>query len=263
MKHMIVILLAVLSAASVVQAQSVPSSVDAQIKQAARAKYPDDYEMQEYKIKEQRQAYLNVQSYSAADLPQNVFAGIRRDAVRKYPRDYEMQEYKVKEQVKAYRAIQSYTASGIPADVFRRIRQSAMAKYPTDYEMQEYKIDEQVKAYRRTHAAAPRPSTSHRTRESHVSPPQRRSASAAVPSDVMKRIKARHAAEFPDNFSMQKIMVDADAKAYRELQSYADPDVPREVLDRIIRKHAQEFPDNYSMQKIMVDADVKAYKELH
>jgi hypothetical protein len=62
-------------------AQNIPRTVDSNIQKSAQSKYPDDYEMQEYKIKEQRQAYLNLQSLSANDIPKEVLQEIIGKAV--------------------------------------------------------------------------------------------------------------------------------------------------------------------------------------
>ncbi len=154
-------------------------------------------------------------------------------------------------------------AQSIPSSVTAQIQRDAQSKYPDDYEMQEYKIDEQAKAYRRIHGSSPASSAGRSSIVSEVKPSTLQPVSGTIPADILKKVKARHTAEFPDNFSMQKIMVDADIKAYKEIQSYSDAQVPKEILQRIIQKHAREFPYNYAMQKIMVDADIKAYKELH
>jgi hypothetical protein len=129
--------------------------------------------------------------------------------------------------------------------------------------MQEYKLTEQVKAYRRTYGSTP-PQEKDKLDESNMrTTSAKKNASQVIPDDVLNRIKKRHSDQYPDNYSMQKIMADADVKAYKELKGYSDQNVPKDIIIRIIRKNYNAYPDNYSMQKIMVDADMKAYKDLH
>jgi hypothetical protein len=219
MKYLTFSFIALLFSSSVILAQTIPSSVVSQIKQNAQVKYPDDYEMQEYLINKQVEAFHKVQSYEAVDLP--------------------------------------YT-------VLEKILNSAIRKYPDDYEMQEYTINKQVNSYRRMRKSSPEPVVvvKKKSRSNKESPSQVTS-SISIPAEILNEIKKRHEIKFPDDYSMQRIMVNSDVKAYKELKTYSDGQVPSEILKRILEKRAQEFPGNFSMQRIMVNSDVKAYKELH
>jgi hypothetical protein len=126
-----------------------PSIPLAEIKQRAAAKYPTDYEMQEYKIKQQTTAYIAVQNFVMPQVTDGIFQQIKTSALSKYADDYEMQEYKMKQQGEAYIKIKYYSNPLIPDNVISQIMTEAKAKYPTDYEMQEYKIRQQVEAYSR------------------------------------------------------------------------------------------------------------------
>ncbi len=263
MKRILFTLVAIACVTSVAIAKTVPQSVVTQIRRDAEARYPNDYEMQEFKIRQQTEAYWNVKSMTAPDLPQSVFSQIRSNAESRYPSDYEMQEFKIKEQARAYKTVQSFAAPDIPQDVLMKIKRNAKEKYPTNYEMQEFKLQQQVKAYRRTHDnSADRPRARGQWTKTEKST-SRNPSSQDIPANILQKIKDRHAAEYADNYYLQKILVDADVKAYKELQSYSDPDVPGETMQRIIQNHARDYPDNYYLQQILVDADVKAYKELH
>jgi len=55
-----------------------------------------------YTMKNQVEAYQNVQSYSPQEIPSEVLVGIVTKAKGKYPDDYEMQLYTIEQQVKAY-----------------------------------------------------------------------------------------------------------------------------------------------------------------
>jgi len=83
----------------------IPATIMAQIKQKATSRYPTDYEMQEYVIKSQVEAYKALQNFSSAGIPAQVFAQIRSDAISRYPSDYEMQEYVIKTQIEAYKRL--------------------------------------------------------------------------------------------------------------------------------------------------------------
>lgn len=80
----------------------VPATVLNGIKEAATRKWPTDYEMQAYEIKNQTAAYKALQQLSPGNIPPDVFQQIKTAAVDEWPRDYEMQVYEIKNQVKAY-----------------------------------------------------------------------------------------------------------------------------------------------------------------
>jgi hypothetical protein len=126
-----------------------PSIPLAEIKQRAAAKYPTDYEMQEYKIRQQTAAYIAVENFVSPQVPDDILRQIKTLALSKYPDDYEMQEYKMKQQGEAYIKINNYSNPSIPDNVISQIMIEAKTKYPTDYEMQEYKIRQQAEAYSR------------------------------------------------------------------------------------------------------------------
>ena len=83
-----------------------------------------------------------------------------------------------------------------------------------------------------------------------------------IPDDVLARIKSKIAERYPGNYSMQKMLVDADVNSWKELQrNYTG--VPDSVFLDIRGRVAERYPDNFSMQKMLVDADAKAWKELN
>jgi hypothetical protein len=85
------------------QSQSSVSDISRSIKAYAEKKWPNDYDMQEYTIKEQTDAYNWLAANgSYAGVPQDIFNQIKSDAIDKWSDDYEMQEYEIKQQADAY-----------------------------------------------------------------------------------------------------------------------------------------------------------------
>jgi len=76
------------------------------IKQRAIERWPKDYEMQEYEIRNQTEAYRSAKTKtSATGVPSEVFQEIKQKAIEKWPKDYEMQEYEIRNQTEAYRKL--------------------------------------------------------------------------------------------------------------------------------------------------------------
>lgn len=83
-----------------------------------------------------------------------------------------------------------------------------------------------------------------------------------IPPDVLARIKAQIAQEWPGNYSVQKTLVDANVAGWQKLQrNYTD--IPDQVFFEIRDRVAAEWPDQYSVQATLVEANVKAWKELN
>src|SRR3989304_3314697 len=86
----------------------------------------------------------------------------------------------------------------------------------------------------------------------------------SVPASVEQRIRQIYAQKYPDNFSMQKTLVQDQCESYRFLQSYTSvPGVPNTVLSNLKQKYAQKYPYNFSMQMTLVQDQVRSYLELH
>jgi hypothetical protein len=83
-----------------------------------------------------------------------------------------------------------------------------------------------------------------------------------MPADVLSRVRADTAAEYPDNYAVQKLMIDTQKKSYKFLSTYAPAKVPPDVLKKIMSDAAAEYPDNFGVQKLMVETQVKSYLEL-
>ena len=84
-----------------------------------------------------------------------------------------------------------------------------------------------------------------------------------VPADVLKKIKAKAAAEFPNDFATQEYVIRRDSDAYVALMNYRAPGIPADVLKRIMAKATVDFPNDYATQKYVVDREVAAYRRLN
>lgn len=80
------------------------NNVEEIIKAKAKSEYPDDYAMQVYMIKEQREA-VKALKIPPTDIPKEVFERIRQSAADQYPNDFSMRVYIEKEQLDAYREL--------------------------------------------------------------------------------------------------------------------------------------------------------------
>ena len=68
-----------------------------------------------------------------------------------------------------------------------------------------------------------------------------------VPPAVMAKIRAPIEAKYPNNFSMQKTLIDDQIASYRFLLKYAPDGIAKEVLQKMRSPLEARYPDNYSM----------------
>ncbi|HEY5043032.1 MAG TPA: ankyrin repeat domain-containing protein [Verrucomicrobiae bacterium] len=86
-----------------VQSQSAVSDISRSIRAFAEKEFPDDYNMQEFVINQQTEAYnWVVTASSATGVPQGVFEQIKAKAAEEFPDDFNMQKFVINQQVKAY-----------------------------------------------------------------------------------------------------------------------------------------------------------------
>ena len=64
-------------------------------------------------------------------------------------------------------------------------------------------------------------------------------AAQDMPVDVMRRVRASVEARYPDNYSMQKLLIDDQVSSYRFLQTYAPASMP---ADRSSNRIATDSP---------------------
>jgi hypothetical protein len=100
-----IVLLFVWGRVPVFSETTIPQDIQTQIQEQAKEEYPDDYKMQQYTIKNQVNAYKEIQNYSPQHISPQVFTGIIEEAKETYPTDYKMQLYTMKNQVEAIKTL--------------------------------------------------------------------------------------------------------------------------------------------------------------
>jgi len=70
----------------------------------AAEEWPDNFQMQEFEIKTQKEAYYFLQAYNP-QIPSNVFAKIKTNAEADWPNNFLMQKFEIKNQVESYQSI--------------------------------------------------------------------------------------------------------------------------------------------------------------
>lgn len=85
-------------------------------------------------------------------------------------------------------------------------------------------------------------------------------------ADVMREtIRAKAAEDWPDDFSMQKHVVDRQMEALQwlgENVENAPEDVPEDVYERIVSKATADWPDDFTMIQHVIERQVEAYREI-
>jgi len=82
------------------------ATVALSIKERAAKNWPGDYQMQQYEVEKQTDAYNWVATTSfISGLPSDVLEQIKTDAADHWPGDYVMQKYQIEKQAKAYEAL--------------------------------------------------------------------------------------------------------------------------------------------------------------
>lgn len=165
------------------------------IRKHAQEKYPTDFEMQNYVIEQQTNAYRNLQKQFPKDIPNAIFMKIRKNGKEKYPTDFEMQEYTEKQQCEAYRKLNNNRPKDIPQNIWDTIKKYSFDKYSVDFEMQEYTINQQIEAYRKL----------------------QRIEFDEVPENILKTIKSKAVEKYPIDFEMQEYIINEQVKAYQKL----------------------------------------------
>jgi phosphoenolpyruvate carboxylase len=84
-----------------------------------------------------------------------------------------------------------------------------------------------------------------------------------MPPEILGKVRASIESRYPDNYSMQKILIDNQVQSYEYLQNYSPSSVPSNVLSRVKNKISSRYPYNFSMQKILIKNQVKSYLDLN
>lgn len=87
--------------------------------------------------------------------------------------------------------------------------------------------------------------------------------STRMPNDILAIVKRNIEKKYPDNYSVQKMLIEAQVKDYAFIQRYNPAGVPEDVFIRVKRKIESKYPNNFSVQKMLIEAQVKDYMSLH
>lgn len=80
-----------------------------------------------------------------------------------------------------------------------------------------------------------------------------------LPTEVESLIKEKAAERFPDDFSMQKYVIDEQVEAYGLVEEHASESMSDEVFAKVKEKALQRFPDDFAMQKYILDEQEEAH----
>lgn len=75
------------------------------ITQHCEREWPDDYNMRDYCVTQQRVAVEKLRGSLPSDIPANVFTQMRRKCAREWPDDYAMRQYSEEQQLTAYKRL--------------------------------------------------------------------------------------------------------------------------------------------------------------
>lgn len=85
---------------------------------------------------------------------------------------------------------------------------------------------------------------------------------ASMPLDSLARIKADIASRYPNNYSIQETLIEANVESWKKLQTNFTG-VPDSVYLEIREDVASRYPDNYSIQETLVEAQAESWKRLN
>jgi hypothetical protein len=87
-------------------------------------------------------------------------------------------------------------------------------------------------------------------------------ADEVIPKQTMAKIKAKAITDFPNNHSMQGVVIKKQTAAYNKLRTYKNKKVPQKILNRIQLNARQYYPINFSHQLFMINQQVNSYLKL-
>jgi len=84
-------------------------------------------------------------------------------------------------------------------------------------------------------------------------------ATAGMPGNILSKIKAKAAQDFPDDYSTQQYVITTQKQAYDQIERYEDNRVPKVVLTKIMQIASRDFPLDFTTQKYVIDTQCSAY----
>ena len=87
-------------------------------------------------------------------------------------------------------------------------------------------------------------------------------ADAAVPKQVMDKIKTKATIDFPGDKSAQNQAITTQTKAYNQVKQYSNKNVPVTIINRIRRNTDRYYPADYEAQLFFLNQQVNTYLKL-
>lgn len=85
----------------------------------------------------------------------------------------------------------------------------------------------------------------------------------SVPPQVDRAIRQIYARKYPNDYSMQKVLVEDQLASYLFLQQHNSAQgVPQAVFNEIRQKYAAKYPEDFSMQKTLIADQIRSYLQL-
>jgi len=80
-----------------------------------------------------------------------------------------------------------------------------------------------------------------------------------MPKNIEQGIKTTAKLKWPNDFQMQKYVIDLQTEAYYEVRYYKNKKVPTKILKSIIDRARIKWPGDYQMQSYVIKNQVSAY----
>ncbi len=87
-------------------------------------------------------------------------------------------------------------------------------------------------------------------------------AGVLIPKEILVKIEAKAAVDFPKDYSKQEDVINSQTTAYAEIKNYKNKKVSAKLLEDIKIKAAQDFPLDYRIQLSNIIQQVNSYIKL-
>ncbi len=134
---------------------SIPKNVQSAIKNKAFISWPNDYDMQAYTIRTQRDGYIKlnngIKQFTSLGLPKDIINWSLNISISKWPNDYSMQAYTFENSLEGYLKLSALLSSdewkSLPKSVSDAILQKADNNWKNDLSMQAYTVEQQLDGF--------------------------------------------------------------------------------------------------------------------
>ena len=134
---------------------TIPEDVDKLIEKDSQKKWPNDFSIQAYTIKNQREGYLRLvgqkKSFSEIGIPDNIFKWCLDTSQKQWPNDYSMQAYTFENNLEGYLKLSALITSEewkcLPENVSSAILKQSYDSWSNDFSMQAYTVEKQIDGF--------------------------------------------------------------------------------------------------------------------